>query len=77
VSQSRFTVLKILSRNILGEFMGIFQKRSDPLLKFKQVSNWNFSWNLQFKIQRYFEVGPKRKATPFEVVYHHEKFGIF
>jgi hypothetical protein len=35
VSQYKFTILKILSRNIFGEFRGFFQKGLDLFLKFE------------------------------------------
>jgi hypothetical protein len=67
VSQSKFTVLNIMSRKIFGEFMEFFLKGLNP---FKIQTIVRLEFLLEFKLL------PKLKVVPFEVFYHHDKFGI-
>jgi hypothetical protein len=76
VSQSKFTVLKIMLRKIFCEFMGFFPKGLNPL-KFKPNSNLILFVDFYFKIHLEFELLPKRKVVPFDFSFHHVKFGHF
>jgi hypothetical protein len=58
-----------------GELITIFSKRFEPLFKFKPNSTLFEFLNFYFKIRLEFEVLPKRKVVPFELIYHLVKFG--
>jgi hypothetical protein len=73
VGQSKFTLWKMMSRRIFGEFMGFFFKGLNP---FKIQAIFKLEIPLQFIIREP-ELIPTTKDVPSQFIYHHAKDGNF